>query len=257
MRFLFVLFLLPYLLFGSEFGIASYNVENLFDAKYQGSEYDDYIPGKHNWNERTAQIKLRNTAEVICDINSDIIGLQEIENRYVFDELQKLLRVVGCEYKYSAITTKPFSSVQVALLSRYPIASHREIVVSPSPKVRNILEVTIDVDSNPITVFINHWKSKSSGGKESARIKAAAVLAQRIAELKPNNEYVIIGDLNSRHDAPNSLERALNDTGGITAIGDIMHTYKDAVVVTKSSIIKLPKGFHYNLWNELPANKRW
>ncbi len=257
LQFLFSFFLVSSLLFGSEFSIASYNVENLFDAKYQGSEYDDYIPGKHNWNERTAQIKLRNTAEVICDINSDIIGLQEIENRYVFDELKKLLKVAGCEYRYSAITTKPFSSVQVALLSRYPIVSQREIVVSPNPKVRNILEVTLDIDSKPFLVFVNHWKSKSDGGKESARVKTAAVLAQRITRLGQNSEYVIIGDLNSKHDAPNSLEPALNDTGGITAIGDIIHTYKDSTPIVKSQIIKLPKGFHYNLWNELPANKRW
>jgi endonuclease/exonuclease/phosphatase family metal-dependent hydrolase len=244
-------------LFSVEFSIASYNVENLFDAKYQGSEYDDYTPGKHNWNERTAQIKLRNTAEVICDINSDIIGLQEIENRYVFDDLQKLLRVVGCEYKYSAITNKPFSSIQVALLSRYPIISHREIVVSPSPKVRNILEVELDIDSKPFSVFVNHWKSKSSGGKESARVRTATVLAKRIMQLNKDSEYVILGDLNSRYDAPNSLELALDDTNGITAIGDIMHTYKDSIPVSKLQIIKLPKGYHYNLWNELQAGKRW
>ncbi len=257
MQFLFIVFLFSALLFGTELSIASYNVENLFDAKFQGSEYDDYTPGKHNWNERTAKIKLRNTAEVICDINSDIIGLQEIENRYVFDELKKLLKIVGCEYRYSAITTKPFSSVQIALLSRHPVISQKELIVSPSYKIRNILEVAIDVDSNPITVFVNHWKSKSSGGKESARVKTAAVLAQRIVKLNSNSEYVIIGDLNSKHDAPNSLEPALNDTGGITAIGDIIHTYKDSTSIVKSQIIKLPKGFHYNLWNELPANKRW
>lgn len=257
MQFISIFFLFSALLFSSEFSVSSYNVENLFDAKFQGSEYDDYTPGKHNWNEKAAKIKLQHTAEVICDINSDIIGLQEIENRYVFDELQKLLRVVGCEYKYSAITTKPFSSVQVALLSRYHIASHREIVVSSSPKVRNILEVTLDIDSKPFLVFVNHWKSKSSGGKESARVRTATVLAKRIMQLNKDSEYVILGDLNSRYDAPNSLEPALNDTSGITAIGDIIHTYKDSAPIGKSQIMKLPKGFHYNLWNELPAKKRW
>ncbi|KIM04194.1 MAG: hypothetical protein KN64_08880 [Sulfurovum sp. AS07-7] len=50
MRIFLSLVFLSSLLFSNEFSIASYNVENLFDAKYQGSEYDDYIPGKHNWN---------------------------------------------------------------------------------------------------------------------------------------------------------------------------------------------------------------
>ncbi|MDD5360071.1 MAG: hypothetical protein PHI79_05305 [Sulfurovaceae bacterium] len=257
MRFLFFLFLFSSILFSNEFSVASYNVQNLFDAKYQSSEYDDYIPGKHNWNEKTAKTKLYHTAEVICDANSDIIGLQEIENKYVFDELQKLLRVVGCEYKYSAITKKPFSPIQVALLSKYPIILQRELVISSSPKVRNILEVSVDIDSHPFIIFVNHWKSKSSGGKESFRIKSAKVLAKRIFELNQNSEYVILGDLNSKYDAPNSLEGALNDTNGITAIGDIIHTYKNSKPITKNEIASLPKGFHYNLWNELPPNKRW
>lgn len=256
MRFFLSLIFLSSLLFSNEFSVASYNVENLFDSKYQGSEYSDYVPGKHNWNERTAQIKLRNTAEVICDVNSDIIGLQEIENKYVLDELQKLLRVVGCEYKYSAITKKPFSSVQVALLSRYPIVSQRDIIVSPSPKVRNILEVNLSIDSNPLTVFVNHWKSQSMGGKESFRISAAKTLTSRILQLQ-NSEYIILGDLNSRHDAPNSLELSLNNTNGITAIGEVIHTYKNAKPIAKNEIVNLPKGFHYNLWNELPSSKRW
>lgn len=257
MRFFFFLLIFFTSLFGRDFSVASYNVQNLFDDKYQGSEYDDYIPGKHNWNQKMAKTKLYHTAEAICDVNSDIIGLQEIENKYVFDELQKLLRVVGCEYKYSAITKKSFSSVQVAILSRYPIVSQRDIVISPSPKVRNILEVTLSVDAHPFTIFVNHWKSQSMGGKESFRISAAKILNSRILQLSNNNEYIIIGDLNSRYDAPSSLQSGLNDTNGITAIGDIIHTYKNANPITKNQIINLPKGFHYNLWNELPTSKRW
>ena len=67
MRYL-LLLLLPILLFSKPFKVATYNVENLFDAKYQGSEYKEYIPGKHNWNRRMVDIKLNHTAEVICDL---------------------------------------------------------------------------------------------------------------------------------------------------------------------------------------------
>ncbi len=255
-RFLSFLLLLCSMLY-ADFSIASYNVENLFDAKIQGSEYNDYKPGTHNWNEHTAQIKLNHTAEVICDLNSDIIGLQEIENKFVFQELISRLKQVGCDYPYSAITSKANAPIQVALLSRYPINYQREIIISPSSKVRNILEVYLEVEDTPLRVFVNHWKSKSQNGKESARVRAATVLANRISQLSRGDEYIIIGDLNSRYDAPNTLEPKLDDTNGRTAIGDVINTYKDHHLINKAEIIASPKGMHYNLWGELAPSNRW
>ena len=76
--FLFVLFTK---LYSFEFTIASYNVENLFDLHFDGSEYKEYIPNtKHLWNEKNYTIKLNNTLRVINDLNADILLLQEIES---------------------------------------------------------------------------------------------------------------------------------------------------------------------------------
>jgi len=125
-RYLF-LFLLPFLLFSKSFKVASYNVENLFDATVQGTEYSDYTPGKHNWNQRMVEIKLNHTAEVICDLDADILGLQEIENSLIFEALIKRLKRVGCAYRYSAITHKKGAAIQLALLSRFPIKKKKEV----------------------------------------------------------------------------------------------------------------------------------
>jgi len=91
----FILFLLPFFLYATSFKVASYNVENLFDATFQGTEYKEYIPGTHNWNARMVQIKLKHTAQVICDLDADILGLQEIENKHIFGQLISLLDRVG------------------------------------------------------------------------------------------------------------------------------------------------------------------
>jgi predicted extracellular nuclease len=99
-------FLLPLFLFSKPFTVASYNVQNLFDANVQGTEYDEYISGKHNWSQRMVDIKIDHTAEVICELDADILGLQEIENRFVFEALLKRLKRVGCGYRYSAISHK-------------------------------------------------------------------------------------------------------------------------------------------------------
>ena len=115
MRYL-LLFLLPLLLFSKPFKVATYNVENLFDAHYVGTEYDDYRK-KHNWTKRMVEIKLNHVAEVICDLDADILGLQEIENINIFEQLKKRLSRVGCGYKYAAISSKKDATIQVALLS--------------------------------------------------------------------------------------------------------------------------------------------
>ena len=254
----FVLFLLlPSMLFATPFKVASYNVENLFDASYQGTEYEEYIPGRHNWTKRMAEIKLDHTAEVICDLDADIVALQEVENESIFNALQKRLKRVGCPYRYSAITHKKGAPIQVAILSRFPLKKHRDLQVSFSPYVRNILEVEAEIDGHSLTIFANHWKSKSRKGVESKRIAYARTLEKRILSMPASKEYIILGDLNSNYDAYLTLPKKLNDTQGRTGINHILKTIDHNELISKSQIRKAPKGTHYSTWNELPFKERW
>ena len=248
----FLLFILPLLLWAKPLKIATYNVENLFDASYQGSEYEEYIPGKHNWNKRMVEIKLNHTAEVICDLDADILGLQEIENKHIFKQLIAKLNKVGCTYKYSAITSKKGASIQVALLSRFPIKKQKDIQVSFSPRVRNILEVEVDVGGHALTLFVNHWKSKAYKGYESKRIKYAKALQARIARLSPSKEYIVVGDFNSDYNAYLTLDEKINDAQGKTGFSDILKTK-----IEEHEILKAKQGWHYTLWKELAVDKRW
>ncbi|TET87699.1 MAG: hypothetical protein E3J96_04980 [Sulfurovum sp.] len=256
MRYL-LLFLLPLLLFSKPFKIATYNVENLFDANFQGTEYKEYIPGKHNWNKRMVEIKLNHTAEVICDLDADILGLQEVENSIIFEALLKRLKRVGCEYRYGAITHKKGAPIQVALLSRFPIVNQKELQVSYSPFVRNILEVEVEIEGDPLTLFVNHWKSKSRKGVESKRIKYAKRLQKRILSLAAKREYIILGDLNSNYNAHLTLHKRLNDTNGVTGIGDVLQTTINKKLAQKYQMLNADKGTHYNTWQELPFKYRW
>jgi endonuclease/exonuclease/phosphatase family metal-dependent hydrolase len=254
----FICFLLPLLLLAKPVKIASYNVENLFDDRYQGTEYEEYIPGKHNWNSRMVEIKLVHIAEVICDLDADVIGLQEVENETVFWQLISLLKRVGCPYRYHVITHKKGAPIQVALLSRYRIMRHSEIVVSRAPKVRNILEAVLDIEGHPLTLFVNHWKSKAYQGYESKRIAYAKALKKRLAYLPVGTEYILLGDFNSDYNAYLTLSQKNNDTQGRTAFSDILHTRVGDRLVCKSDLCQHKVvGVHYSLWNELPVAKRW
>lgn len=253
-----LLFFLIVLLRASEFSVATYNVENLFDEHRDGSEYDDYVPYTHNWTPKMVQIKLNHTAEVICELDADIIALQEVENASILHRLQKRLKRVGCPYRYSSITKeRTKSAIHVALLSRYPIVKDRDIRVSYSPYDRNILESVADINGNKLTIFVNHWKSKSRGGKESRRVHYAQALQKRIDRLSPKREYIIVGDMNSNYDEYRGITPKLNDTNGITGINHILKTIKNGKLIDKNDISTMVKGEHYNLWLEYPPYKRW
>src|SRR5690554_1725651 len=76
--------------------IAFYNVENLFDFEDDPLTWDnDWTPnGKNKWTKENYEDKLSKLAKVIADIGldvtgtvPDIIGLAEIENRRVLEDL--------------------------------------------------------------------------------------------------------------------------------------------------------------------------
>jgi hypothetical protein len=252
-----LLLLLPLLLFSKPFKVATYNVENLFDASYQGSEYEAYIPGKHNWNQRMVDIKLNHVAEVICDLDAEILGLQEIENANVFVQLKKRLTRVGCGYRYSAISSKKDAPIQVALLSRFPIKKQRELQVSYSPRVRNILEVEVDVKGQPLWIFVNHWKSRAYHGVESKRMKYAKVLKKRLGSFSKLKPYIVLGDFNTDYDAHLSLEKKIDNTNGKTGLHHVLNIAKDGNLVTEFDMLQNLRGYHYTLWKELVLDQRW
>jgi predicted extracellular nuclease len=253
MRFLF-LFLLPLFLNAIQIKIASYNVENLFDMVNNGTEYTAYKPKKHNWTRTTLNKKLLNISETICDINADIIGLQEIENENILKLLQKSLRSTGCYYKYLAITHKKKSAIQVAVLSKIPITNAKEIVVNKKLKYRNILEVKFMIEDRPFFVYVNHWTSKNSA--ESKRILSAQVLKKRLDKLPKDMDYILLGDFNSDYNEYKHMEVQHNDTHGKTGINHILKTIINHRLVNKNNIYK-DNGLHYNLWLELPNFQRW
>ena len=68
--------------------IASFNVQNLFDDKTDGTEYADFKKGgKKNWNKEKYEKKIAAVSKDIKEINADVILLLEIENERVLKEL--------------------------------------------------------------------------------------------------------------------------------------------------------------------------
>ncbi len=245
--------LLPLTLFALEFRVASYNVENLFDLKKSGTEYTEYIPFTgYGWNEKTHGTKLKNIARVICDMKPDIIGLQEIESDEALGSLQRSVARCGLKLPYRAVADSKPTTVKTALLSKFPILYKREIDPDETTGTRSILEVAVSIDGKRLTLFVNHWKSRS--GPESRRVVSAKALMKRLKEL--NGDYIVLGDFNSNWNEPKEILRSkrLNDTGGVTGIGHILKTWRGKRGVDKRSVAP---PYHTDLWLELPPQRRW
>lgn len=193
--------------------IAFWNVENLFD-QYIDKRVplaDVYLPDR-------VQEKLEKDATIIRQLNADIVGLMEVENRGLLRELcERYLADMG--YLYFALSEETDDrGIDVAMISRRPFLSHSFDVPD---FYRGVLVCRFSFDGEPLYVIVNHWKSRFEGG-EDLRMSCARVVSDLVNHQIPVYEgrpvpIVIGGDLNDddtdasvvyleQHDMTNTLK---------------------------------------------------
>ena len=137
-------------------------------------------------------------------------------------------------------------AIKTVIFTKFPV---KAVHTYPTLNARNILEVQLEVDGYPLTVFDNHWKSGAGDVKtEVFRIENARTLRTRVDELlkaDPNADIIIGGDLNSHYNQKRRY-RAMKQTG----INDILGSQGNELA------IRGPAKDLYNLWFELPAAER-
>jgi len=242
---------------GEQVKIATYNVENLFDMHFDRTEYVEYIPNTAwQWNQTNYRKKLDNLSRVIFDIDADIIALQEVESDKALRDLQTALTRKGLYYPYRAIAQRKKTTVRVALLSRYPVIYSKELAVTSSRQYRNILETKVQIGSEELYLFVNHWKSKS--GPESRRIVSAKALRKRLEQIGHEKQILLLGDFNSHYEEYKTFvkRRKHNDTGGMTGINHVLRTVQNDKPVALDTLHS-GKGLYYNLWYDVEKSRRW
>lgn len=196
--------------------IAFYNLENLFDTIDSPDTFDEeYLPdGKNKWNTEKYNNKLEHMSKVISMIGKDItkdapavIGVSEVENRTVLEDLVKTDNLKKYNYEIVHYDSPDERGVDVGLLyqPKYftPKYSHPIHVTLPdtSDRTRDILMVYGLFDNEPMYFFVNHWPSRRGGEKASAPGRDSAALTLRkvcdtILIKKPDAKIFIMGDLN-------------------------------------------------------------
>ena len=213
--------------------IAFYNVENLFDTINDPNKFDEASPimeMKFN-REEAYKKKVKNMARVISEIGTDIaknapalIGLAEIENRQVLEDLANDTSLLQKDYGIVHFDSPDVRGIDVALLYQkelfipLSISSHElKIYDDLSRKriyTRDQLLVGGKLEGEMIHIIVNHWPSRR-GGEARSRPKrvAAARLNKRIIDslqaINPYAKVFAMGDLND--DPTNdSLKKILN-----------------------------------------------
>jgi predicted extracellular nuclease len=212
---------------GETIKIAFWNVENLFDLLDDPHTNDNEfaINGKKNVTQEIYDLKLKNMAEVIDALDTDILGLCEIENRFVLKELDS---AVARDYKIIHYDSPDNRGIDVALLydPKKLTVTHSEPVPVTLPTgrpTRDILYVKAIFAQTDLHLFVNHWPSKYGGAEKSIPLRAAAgktlrIEVESILSQDLNAEIVIMGDLNDEPIDP-SVTMHLGATMELDQIG--------------------------------------
>ncbi len=192
-----------------------YNTENLFDTSDNPLRNDDeFTPGSvRGWTDRRYWRKLTNISRVIAAIDEDngpeIIGMCEVENETVMQDLTRRSVLRTLEYDYIVTDAPDTRGINVALLYKRqwfrPIC-HESLTVNLQPAgggpTRDILHVSGRVISgDTLDIYVCHWPSRIGGTDESEprRIIAAQTAMRSIREvcaLRSKPYVILMGDLN-------------------------------------------------------------
>ena len=218
--------------------VGFWNVENLFDLENNPVKEDDEfsLGGDKMVTQEILDMKLDHMTEVISDLNVDILGLCEVENRKVLDMLNekysdKNYMIVHYESPdlRGIDATLLYDAEKFTVVDSYPI----EIPFGDEAPTRDILYVKGTIDEATLHIFVNHWPSNYSGLERGIRRRSVAAdvlrktLDEILAEDKSAN-IILMGDFN---EAPLAK-----------AVQDVLNTTIDREEATKNL---------YQLWNPM------
>lgn len=168
----------------SEHYVAWWNLENLFDEEGSPRRTEKVArvigPSIAGWTPALRDRKVAQLASVIAQMNGgagpDLLGVCEVENRFVLDLLADALAADPLRRAYSIVhaDTDDARGIDVAFLYDPAVldAPATEVffhVVMRRNATREIVQVNFrTARGRTWTVFGNHWPSRSGGAAESA-----------------------------------------------------------------------------------------
>lgn len=201
--------------------IGWWNVENLFDTEdhpdprpAEGSD-DEFTPGgSRRWTKDRYETKLANLAAVVRgDLGGgtgpDLLGLGEVENRRVLEDLAARLRPVP--FGVVHFDSPDARGIDVAILYRTdrlrPAGARSVAVTGIDVPTRDLLVAAFSGPAGGIVCLVNHWPSRRGGvaetaGRRAGAAKVARALVDSILASDPSADIVLMGDFNDEPGDP-------------------------------------------------------
>lgn len=197
--------------------VGFYNVENLFDTEDDpnNSGDNDFLPdGPYNWTPAKYNKKIDNIAKVISRLGKEytqagpaILGVAEVENRKVLEDLVKNNRIADVNYQVVHYDSPDRRGIDVGLLYNPKLFQVTNSVVvpyyfpdEPNFKSRDQLLVSGMLAGEPFHVIVAHWPSRYGGNKSTKyREQAASItkaMIDSLQQIDPYAKIVFMGDLN-------------------------------------------------------------
>lgn len=194
--------------------IACWNVQTFFDANTSGCEYQEF-KNSENWTEEKYKTRLTRLCDFITTIKADVFIFEELENSGILNDIYNCLAGNSWEkgylWNYGTFAKDEGSAIGIGIISRLPLedvklhAMDVRIHTETQPSCRPMVEVTVVNGAKKIRLFVNHWKSKTSGvgegeiwrqWQESILVHKLSENASGSAENQHSQNFVVCGDFN-------------------------------------------------------------
>ena len=183
-----------------QFAVATFNAENFFD-RFDPHPSNPPRPGRTAYEQKVSRL-----GQVIVQMGApDVIGLQEVENLGVLEDLANSAELAPYNYTAHLIEGTDDRGIDNGYLVRDTVTVNSVVQYPPEDSgltSRPPLALEIEVAGRQIFVLNNHFSSLSAGEEvtEPRRTAQAGWNVSVIEELRaahPNAEFVVLGDLNS------------------------------------------------------------
>lgn len=212
----------------TEVTVAAWNVENLYDYEDDPETKGDnsFTPrGWTHWYIYRYIEKLEHVAEIISEMEPDVVVLSEVENRRVVDDL---CDVLSDEYQWPMpyvvhTNSQDSSALDVAIIARYKPSKPKWIENPESGKAFPMVD--FKVGGRKFTVIGCRWEERIGGMEknEAERLRCVDAGLVRDAYLRklkrdPNAAIIVAGDFNDEVGDASRLEHA----GFLTNAADVI-----------------------------------
>jgi endonuclease/exonuclease/phosphatase family metal-dependent hydrolase len=167
---------------------------------YRSSQFDIKVMSYniHHGISRSGKLDVDSIAEVIKESSAHIVGLQEVDSRFVRsffrDQAKELAEKLDMYYYFGENFTLLGAGYGNAVLSKFPIVSASNLQLNGKGEQRGVVSARVDIYGKEIDFLVTHLSlNRAIRDTQLQQIRRYIQLLE--------GEVILVGDFNSTHEA--------------------------------------------------------